>query len=399
MPDKDKGMNREIVQDRKNHKMAGIIVLCMAYFLASLSEMLPSGVLNILAGDLEVSPETAGQLIGIYALGAAFSSIPVARFTLSMNRKKLLMIILTGFSLAALIIPLFQNFYAALVARLIGGMCAGAFWPMAPDLALKIAPRERSGNVITIVTLGASVSTALGLPLFTRIGSLLSWQAEFYLYSLAGLLVILLSAHFVPPIEGEVYNRESSFGSALKNRHLQIVLLVTVLIVMAHYGLYTFNNELFVAKEYPYPVDTGLFLFGTGAFLSVLIQIRVIARHLRTYALAILTSGILAQAGLLLSGPATPWISPLLVLWGISFGGFTAMLSNALARRLKSGRSISIAIQSCLFDISILAGTAAAGMVLARMSIDRLILFSLICLMLALLIIFLAGKTFRNAED
>lgn len=375
-----------------------IFILSMTYFLASLAELMPSGVLSIIADDMDIGYEIASQLIGVYAIGAAISSIPIARASLGMNRKLLLSIILLGFSLSTLGIALINNFKIALIFRLIGGLCAGAFWPMIPNLAVKIAPAEKKGNAITTAAFGSAIATFAGMPLFTRIGRNISWQAEFITYAGLAMLVLILVFFFIPSVEGEESTDHTTIPSALRNTHLKLILLMTLFIVVAHYGLYTYNNALFKASNYQRSIDTGLFIFGLGSVLSVLAQIRFITNHLRTYFISILALGVFAL-GLFIFGPNSDLILNIaLFLWGASFGGYTAVLSTTLSRRIQNGTSIAMSIQTFVFDASIMLATALGAIILKQGSVLALTFMSFIGLILGLAIAVMTRLTFSNKK-
>jgi len=72
---------------------------------------MPSGVLPQMAEGLGVSESQIGFLVGVYALASALCAIPLISATLAVNRKKLLMVLLTGFAISNVIVAVSSSYY------------------------------------------------------------------------------------------------------------------------------------------------------------------------------------------------------------------------------------------------------------------------------------------------
>ena len=83
-------------------------------FVGILSELVPSGVLPQMTEGLGVSETRVGFLVGVYALASAVFAIPLVSATLAVNRKKLLMALLAGFTASNIVA--FSSSYAVIVA-------------------------------------------------------------------------------------------------------------------------------------------------------------------------------------------------------------------------------------------------------------------------------------------
>ena len=84
------------MQARRAFSWPLFLLMASVTFLAILSELVPSGILLQLAQRLSVSELEAGVLIGWYAIASAVSGIPIIRWTMGVNRKHLLLILLLG---------------------------------------------------------------------------------------------------------------------------------------------------------------------------------------------------------------------------------------------------------------------------------------------------------------
>src|SRR5699024_11795661 len=83
------------------------------------------GVLPIIAGDLEVSVATAGQLITVFALVFAIAGPILLSLTAKMERKKLFLIILFIFFLGNIFTYFIPTFVLVMIARVLTAASAG----------------------------------------------------------------------------------------------------------------------------------------------------------------------------------------------------------------------------------------------------------------------------------
>ncbi|WP_351119576.1 MFS transporter, partial [Psychrobacter sp. SMN/5/1215-MNA-CIBAN-0208] len=99
-------------------------------FIGILSELMPSGILPQMTVGLGIEQTQVGFLVGIYALASAIFAIPLISMTLWVNRKILLMALLTGFAVSNIVVGLTSSYSLIVVMRILGGICAGIMWPM-----------------------------------------------------------------------------------------------------------------------------------------------------------------------------------------------------------------------------------------------------------------------------
>ena len=79
-------------------------------FIGILSELMPSGILPQMTVGLGIEQTQIGFLVGIYALASAIFAIPLISMTLWVNRKILLMALLTGFAVSNIVVGLTSSY-------------------------------------------------------------------------------------------------------------------------------------------------------------------------------------------------------------------------------------------------------------------------------------------------
>ena len=155
----------------KNKKSLPLLILMSCITLmAILCELMPTSFLPQIGSVYGISISETGRLVGIYALASAIFGIPLISYTVSWNRKKLLTILLIGFSISNLIVGFAPSFNVMLFGRLLGGLCAGTLWPMITGYGIKLVNKDEEGRAVTIIMSGITIGMSVGLPIMTIIG-------------------------------------------------------------------------------------------------------------------------------------------------------------------------------------------------------------------------------------
>src|SRR5690554_5563717 len=185
-------------------------------FVGILSELVPSGILPQMTEGLGIEQTQVGFLVGIYALASAIFAIPLISMTLWVNRKTLLLILLTGFTVSNIVVGLTTSYSLIVAMRIVGGICAGIMWPMIAAYGTSLVPKDQHGKAITIIMAGNTFGVSLGLPFMTFIGTEIGWRTAFLVLGVLGGVIALLSAKFLPAIDGEKLTQSNSPLAVLK---------------------------------------------------------------------------------------------------------------------------------------------------------------------------------------
>lgn len=375
-----------------------LLILSSVTFMGILSELMPSGVLPEMSSGLGVSYSAIGFLVSVYAIASAVGTIPLITWTMPVNRKKLLLILIIVFALSNLVISLSGSYQVIVIARLIGGISAGVLWPLVSAYAMRLVPPALHGRAIAVAMAGSTLGVGIGLPIMTAIGTSLGWRIEFGVLS-AILFVMAVAGQIVlPSVPGEKRSSENSPFTIIRNRSVVICLVVTFLTIMAHYGLYTYISPLVTDIGLSGGINIALIIFGTGTILSVLIAARVVDRYLGPLTVAMLTLAFVAMI-LLVGFKGAFLVSHLaLFLWGISFGALVSIFQTAVTRQVETGKDVATSLQSSTFNFGIVFGSMLGGSVLQRFSAFHIIYLSLGLLVIPILFSIFARKTFYQTS-
>ena len=160
------------------------------------------------------------------------------------NRKYLLMTLLGGFAISNIIAGLLNDYTLIIILRIIGGICAGVMWPMIAAYGMRLVNENQHGKAIAVIMAGNTLGISIGMPIMTHIGNEYSWRTEFIGLGVAIIVIALISAFALPSTPGEKLTKSSSPFALLKIPAVLLVVLLTLLGVIAHYGVYVYITSL-----------------------------------------------------------------------------------------------------------------------------------------------------------
>lgn len=371
-------------------------------FVGLLSELVPSGILPQMTEGLGVEESDVGFLVGVYALASAVAAIPLVSATLSFNRKSLLMALLVGFAASNIVVGLSSSYTVIIASRIVGGICAGVMWPMIAAYGTRLVPEHMHGKAITVIMSGNTLGISLGLPAMTAIGLAFGWRSVFIALGVLVAAIAVLSHLYLPAMQGEKLTSGNSPIAVLKMPSILIVLLLTFLSVAAHYGIYTYITLLVELIDFVGGIGVALLIFGVGSVISVIASAKFIDAHLRPLIVVSLGVGGIAMAMFLVFKGTIVVSHVAFLLWGLAFGPLVTMYQTAVSKQVEKARDIATAVQSSVFNLSIMSATWVGGMLLSDFpttGVRKVVYMSLICFLLAMLVAFLAKRTLRSSAS
>lgn len=362
-------------------------------FVGILSELMPSGVLPQLMEDLRINEVQTGNMVGYYAIASAIFAIPLVSMTLRFNRKTILLLLLAGFAVTNMAAALLHEYTIIIIIRVMGGIFAGVMWPMIAAYGMRLVSASQQGKAIAIIMAGNTLGVSVGMPIMTAIGNEYGWRAEFAGLGIVIVVIALAGALVLPSTPGERLTKRSSPLALMKKPSVVIVLLLTLLGVAAHYGVYVYITSLVESIRFAGGIATALSLFGIGSLIAVLLAIRYTDEYLRHLTVGTFALLIVAMALLLAYGEISGIAHAAFFIWGLSFGPFVTFLQAAVSKQVETAKDVATSVQSSVFNLAILVATAVAGLLIGRYSPMSLPYFSIALALPGMAIAFLARRT------
>jgi len=212
----------------------------------------------------EISPREFGLLVSSYTFSAGISSFFGAFFLDRFDRKKILLWVYVGFSVATLGCALSPTYPILLSARIVSGLFGGLTSALILAIIGDVIPDARRGRAMGLVMAAFSVASVLGVPLGLFLASLSDWHTPFYI--LTGLSVISLGMIFqyvpnitehlgkeiVRPHPLEVVRRVTSNSNQMRAITLSVMMMFGQFMIIPFLSPYTVANVGFTEMQLTY---------------------------------------------------------------------------------------------------------------------------------------------------
>lgn len=339
----------------------GLIALSVATFAFLTTEVMPIGLLTLMAADLHRTPAQIGLVVTGYAVVVVLASLPLARVTARVPRRPLLATVLGAFALATLAAGLAPDYRVLFAARLLAGLAQALFWSIVAPTAASLYPPERRGRAVARLAIGTSIAPVLGVPAGTWLGQQAGWRSAFL--ALAALTLLIGVAVTVLLPGAAATDGTASRGSAPDARRYAILVAATAIAVTGLETAYTY-----VA---PFLLDVSH--FGDAALAPVLLAIGLagvagtllIGRFLDAHpwpALVLpLFLVVAALLALYLGGPVPAAAVVALVPLGFGFSAYTAATQNGTLIVAPGSTDLASAGVSSAFNVGIASGSFLGG--------------------------------------
>jgi predicted MFS family arabinose efflux permease len=348
---------------------AGLLVLAATGFTAVTTELLPSGLLPEMSRELGVEESAIGSLTAVYAAIIVFTALPLSRLLARrMTRRTLLIGAVFAFALSNVLLSLSPSLEVAIGARLLGGVAHGLLWSgMAPYVA-RVVPAHSVGKAMAIVFSGNSIALAVGAPLGTMVGAVLSWRASFLVLAGVAALLGLLAVWLLPAAADSGRESIPSLRAALAVRGVIAVAVAWPLLVLAHFTLFTYIAPFLLSSGLPgNAVSLSLSVIGVASLGGIWIAgITTDSRPRRS--LLVTVAVLLGVFGLLPAlGGSWAGAMALLALWGIAFGAMGIYNQAAILRAGGEHRDAANSLTVVTIQLGIAVGAAYGGLAFTTM--------------------------------
>ncbi|MGV9211045.1 MFS transporter [Micromonospora sp. RB23] len=352
-----------------------LAALSAATFCYVTTEVLPIGLLTLIAPDLGRSRSEAGLLVTGYAAVVMIVALPLTRITRRVPRRPLLLGTL-GVFVAATTVSAFANSYEVLLAaRLVSATTNGVFWAVVFPVAISMFPADIRGRIVARLSIGNALAPVLGVPLGTWLGGQYGWRAAFVAMAVLGFVICVAVALLLP----SVTPRQSAGDvGPLPDRHRFLVLLVaTILAVTGAMGAFTYMTVFLLDVSGFAAASLGMLLFVQGSFgvVGTWAVGRVLDRIPLGAVLGLLGLLTAAMLGLYGAGASKVATIPLLAVAGMSFSSLIAGIQHRVMQVAPSTTDMASASLSVAFNVGLAAGSLGGAGLLATAGVRVVPLF------------------------
>lgn len=269
------------------HAWVAVIVLTLANISSFIDRQILALLVKPIKRDLHLSDTEISLLMGLsFALFYTLFGIFIGRLADTKNRKKIIMMGVSIWSLMTVLCAGVGNYFQFFMARMGVGVGESTLSPSAYSMIADLFPKDRLATATSVFTmgvfLGSGLATLIGsgivanlptegmmnIPIF---GEIFPWQIIFLYVGLPGLAIVLLMIFIKEPLrtnslQKNGQNAKLSLGESLKIifTHKKTYLLICFTIAcqaMINYGMNAWVPT-FVNRTYGWEVPRAGFFYG-----------------------------------------------------------------------------------------------------------------------------------------
>ncbi|MCU7724822.1 MFS transporter [Actinoplanes sp. KI2] len=378
---------------------AALIVLSLAACAFVSTELLPIGLLTLIADDLHRSRSQIGLLVGGYAIVVVLTSIPLTLLTQHIPRRRLLGATLLLFAVANLAGALAGTYAVLAVARLATALTQALFWSIVAPVASGLFPVAVRGRVVGLFATGPALAPVLGVPLCTWIGQQAGWRAAFAFMAGFGVLATVAVVALIPSY------RPSAGGAArgtAPDRRAFRALLTGIAIAITGFLTFTTYLTVFLLDVSGFAesaLPALLLVSGLAGTAGAFVVSRTLDPHPIGTLLAALSVGVSSLTGLFLLGPRPAAAVVLVAGSGFAYAAFATSVQGRMLVVAPGSTDLASAGVSTAFNAGIAAGSLLGGALLPQLGSRPLALVGALLTAVALVTLAMNGRRRGPGQD
>jgi predicted MFS family arabinose efflux permease len=368
--------------------------LLFGNFVIGTGVMVVPGTLNDISASLNVSIPVAGQLISAGALLMCLGAPLCAALVAGWDRRRLLALSMVWYGLLHLLCATMPNFASLLVVRVLAVIAPAVFTPQAAACVGQLVPVSQRGKAISLVFLGWSVASVLGVPLGAWIGGTLGWRSAFALVGLFSFASALWVWHAMPQGIKPPALALAAWRETFQSKALMLSVAVTALYAAGQSVVLSYLAPYYKVSFDITPLQLSLMFawFGAFGFVGNLWVSHHIDRLGPSRATMLAVGGMATTMALWPLGSSLMLAALVIVPWGLGcFAANSAQQArlSGIAPALASG---SISLNTSAMYAGQALGAAGGGWLIAQAKMSMLHWAGLACLSLAMLVSWLASR-------
>jgi predicted MFS family arabinose efflux permease len=338
--------------------------LLIGNFVIGTGVMLVPGTLSDIAGSLQVSVASAGQLITVGAITVCLGAPLLAAVLARWDRRKLLAMSMLWYALMHVACALAPGYASLMLLRILALVSAAIFTPQAAAVAGMLVAPERRGRAITTIFLGWSIASVVGAPLAALISGAVGWRMSFWILALLALISaawvwrVIPSGIQLPAISAAMWR------DTLSSKLLIVTVLVTALSASGQFTQFAYFSPYVVQVLQGSARDVAaLFaVFGLFGVMGSFAVSRVIDRIGPPK--AVMITLVLMAISLLLwpLGTSIATLAVVCIPWGLGCFSCNSAQQARLVALAPAVASVSVAINTSALYLGQGVGSALGGL-------------------------------------
>ncbi|WP_280419809.1 MFS transporter [Nocardia carnea] len=381
---------------------AAVYVLAAGVFAMVTSEFAVAGLMPQLAESLDTDIAQIGYLVTVFAVAMAFGGPLLILTLLRMPPKTAIMVVFAIFFAGNLLAALAPSYAVMVVARVVTGIAAQAFFGLAVSLCMRIVDPSVRGRAVSVAMSGLMLGTLLGLPLATFIGGRLGWQAAFWAVAVLTAVAAALTSALVRNPH-EPHESEAGTGTfteqlrVFRSPRLLLALVSSTLIIGATFSVFSFLAPILTRVSGFTESSVPLLLLAYGA--ATLVGNFVVGRLADRHTVSTLLVGTLLNIVFLVGFALGTGSQPLAILFMLGIGLVGVTMNPAMAVRVQRAGGTGVlvnTVHTSFITFGVVLGSALGSSLLADHGLRAPIVLGVVLAVLAVAAILPALRDRRS---
>lgn len=177
-----------------------IFILTIGVFGIINTEMGVLGILPLLAEKFSISIAQAGLLVSLFALAVAAAGPVMPLLFAGIDRKRVMLLVLSVFVLGNLISVFTDNFAVMLLARVVPAIFHPVYCSLAFSVAAASVSPEAAPRAVAKVIVGVSAGMVLGVPVSSFIAGSFSLTAAMAGFTVVNTAALIATWLYIPSL-------------------------------------------------------------------------------------------------------------------------------------------------------------------------------------------------------
>lgn len=309
----------------------------LAMLLAGLATLGPFSIdtympsFPAMQASLNASPLQVQQTLSVYLFCFAIMMLFHGSFSDSFGRRPIILGSLVAFMLTSIACAFANDIHTLIVLRGVQGLSAGAGLIVGRAIIRDLYEGAEAQRLMSHITMMFGISPAIAPIIGGWLHVMFGWHSVFLFMGGLGLLLLVLSYHYLPETHPRALRQPFSFKPLVRNYHEVashphfLLLAATVALHFAGFFLYIASAPVFILQTLHLQVDQFAWLFipaisgvMMGAFLSGRLAGHITPHQTVAYAYGLLGTAVLINLVYNFAfTPAWPWAILPIVLYGM----------------------------------------------------------------------------------
>ncbi|MDI2587964.1 MFS transporter [Psychrobacillus sp. NEAU-3TGS] len=373
-----------------------IFILTIGVFGILNTEMGFIGILPDIANHFGVSVSTAGWVVSIFAIGVAISAPTMPLLFSGINRKKVMIVVLSVFVAGNIISIFTSNFTVLLIARIIPALFHPVYVSLAFSAAADSVSKEEAPKAVSKIFIGVSAGMVVGVPIVSFIASVSNLQLAMAFFAIVNVLVLIATLLFVPsmPVKEKI-----SYGTQLKVLKKTVTWLSIIIVILlnsAVFGVYSYLADYLqtVTNIAANITSLMLFIYGAANIIGNILAGRLLTINpIKTILSLPFLLGIVYIIQFFM-GYLTLAMVIIILLWGILAGISANITQYVVSSAAPEAPDFANGLFLSSANIGTTIGTAVGGLFISIMGTQYVILVGLLSVILSVVFIFLRNNMY-----